>query len=78
MCFLVYYFSTVAEILDICLLLLFFIRLHCIITLGMITDIADTFHPSARSVVEFDEQMLTSRSIINSRFNTGLQSVSWF
>jgi hypothetical protein len=45
----VYYFSTVVEILDISLLL-FFIRLHCIITIGMITDITDTIHLSARPV----------------------------
>jgi hypothetical protein len=34
---------------------------------GMITEIADTIHPSARSVVEFDEEMVTSRSIISSK-----------
>lgn len=34
---------------------------------GMITEIADTIHPTARSVVEFDEEMVTSQSIINSK-----------
>jgi hypothetical protein len=40
---------------------------------GMIIEIADTINPSARSVVEFDEEMVTSQSTIP-RFSTRLQS----